>query len=720
MRAIVPLALAAFACSPKPPPPAPVQTIAPPVVAPAPPPAAAVEKDYPPTRRDNVIDRLHGTEVKDPYRWLEDPGTPEVASWMAAQDGYARDHLAKLEGRDAIGKLLADVMYYDSVTAPIHRNGRYFYMRKHKDKEKRVVYWKTGENGAEKVLLDPNTWSTDGSAGLKQWAVSWDGKYVAYNISEHNADETSMKVLDVATGKLLRDEIPHTRFGGTSWSPDNRGFYYDYTPPASDKIPEAERNAHTEFRYHKLGSDPAKDPLIHAPTGNASWFLNGHISEDGHWLFAAISHGSSGAIDWYFQDLRKPRPQWAPLVEGIDAAFLVDDYKDRFYVLTNDGAARFHLLVADPAKPARSGWREIVAETDATLRSVDVVGGQLVLSYLRNAASEMEVHGLDGKLVRKIDMPPLGSSGGMTGRPGEDTGYFSYSSYTEPTIIYKTSIKTGKVTEWARIKLPIDTGKFVTEQVRYPSKDGTQITMFVVHAKNAEKNGKQPTLLTAYGGFRVPITPGFSPANAAWLEMGGVLAIPNLRGGGEYGEEWHRAGMLGNKQNVFDDFVAAASYLETSGWTSPDKLAIYGGSNGGLLMGAAATQAPEKFKAIVCFVPLLDMVRYHKFGLGKAWISEYGTADEAADFKFLYAYSPYHRVAPGAHYPPFLMMSSDHDDRVDPMHARKFTAELQAASEAPVWLRIERNAGHGGADVVKQQVEQWTDAFAFIQHQLGR
>jgi prolyl oligopeptidase len=727
MRATAALVVlaAASACGPKAPDPGPARpAAASPVAAPTPaapaPAVVAPATDHPPTRRDDVVDRLHGVEVRDPYRWLEDPSKPEVAAWMAAQDDYARARLAGLEGRDAIAKRLADVMYYDAVSAPIHRGGRYFYSRKHKDKEKRVVYWKAGEAGAEQVLLDPNTWSSDGSAGLKVWSVSWDGTYVAYTISEHNADETSLKVLEVATGKPLPDAIAHTRFGGISWTPDSRAFYYNYTPPASDKIAEPERNAHTEFRLHRLGGDPARDQVAHAPTGNPSWFLNGHISEDGHWLFTAISHGSSGSIDWFFKDLRKPKAGWTPLIEGVDAAYDVLDFQDRFYVTTNDGAARYHVFVVEPARPARARWREIVPETDATLQGAQVIGRQLVLLYLRNAASEMEIHGLDGKLVRKVELPPLGSASGMVGRAGEDTAYFGYSSFTEPSVIYKTSIRTGKVAEWARITLPIDTGKLVSEQVRYPSKDGTQITMFLVHGKDVAKTGKVPTLLTAYGGFRVPITPRFSPIDAVWLEIGGMIAIPNLRGGGEYGEEWHKAGMLASKQNVFDDFIAAASSLETSGWTSPDKLAIHGGSNGGLLMGAAAVQAPEKFKAIVCFVPLLDMVRYHKFGLGKAWISEYGSADEPADFTFLHAYSPYHHVTPGRRYPAFLMMSSDHDDRVDPMHARKFTAALQAASAAPVWLRIERNAGHGGADVVKQQVEEWADALAFIAHELGR
>ena len=698
--------------------------------------AAEPVDDYPRTRRDDVVENIHGIRVADPYRWLEDPDKPEVAAWMEAQDKYARDRLDTLADRPAFAKKLDSVMYYDSVSAPERRGNRFFYSRKHKDKEKRVVYWKEGEGGAERVLLDPNVWSVDGSTGLKRWEVSWDGRYVAYNVSEHNADETSLKVLEVATGRVLPDAIPNTRFGQTSWTTDNRGFYYSYTPPASDKIAEADRGAHAELRYHKLGGNWTKDRVAHHALGVAGWFLAGAVSDDGHWLFAVVARGSSGSKDWYFQDLRSRDPKWTTLVEGIDADFSLAYYRDVFYMMTNEKAPRYRLLVADPVRPQRENWREVVPESDAALDNVDVFGGKLVLSYLRDAASVLEVHDLDGKLIRKVDMPVLGSSSDVVGRADDDEVYFNYSSFTEPNVVYKTSVRTGATSEWSRIKLPIDTSRFVTEQVRYPSKDGTQVTMFVVHARDAKKNRRQPTLLNGYGGFRIPLKPEFYSRYAAWLDMGGVVAVANLRGGGEYGEEWHKAGMLGKKQNVFDDFLAAADYLVDSGWTSPDHLAIYGGSNGGLLMGAAATQAPEKFKAVVCLVPLLDMIRYHKFGLGKAWITEYGSADDPAQFKTLLAYSPYHRLTsestssppsayrdgePIASYPAFLMLSSDHDDRVDPMHARKFTAALQRAvgGQSPVWLRIERNAAHGGADVVRQQVDQWADALAFAWHQVA-
>jgi prolyl oligopeptidase len=721
------IALGCSSASPPPPRAAEAPVAAPPAAPPTPTAQpAAPAHDYPPSRREGVVDQIHGVAVADPYRWLEDPASPEVQTWMTAQDSYARAHLAKLPGRDALAARLAEVFYYDELDPPEHCGDRYFYSRKHKDREKAMVHWKQGERGEEKVLLDPNTWSTDGSAGLRGWWPSWDGRYVAFNRNEHNADESTMNVIEVATGKRLPDIIPGTKYGGASWATDSRGFYYIWLPPASERISVADRPGYSELRYHALGSDPARDPVVHEATHNPHVFLGGSASHDGHWLFATIQHGSN-STDVYFQDLRARGKGWTVLVEGVPATFNVHDFRDRFYVRSNDGAPRYRIFAVDPRHPARAQWKEIVAESDATLESFNVIGGSLVLNYLRSAASEVEVHDLHGALTRKIDLPPLGAARPVRGLATEDDAYVSYTSFTEPLVVYRISIRRGTVAEWARVSLPIDTSKFMTEQVRYPSKDGTEITMFLLRRKDAVKNGKTPVFLTGYGGFNLPALPGFVSgrsswgAHAVWLEHGGIVAVPNLRGGNEYGEDWHKAGMLLVKQHVFDDFLAAARWLETSGWTSPDHLAIAGGSNGGLLVGAALTQAPELFKAVVCEVPLLDMVRYHQFGSGKTWVSEYGSAEDAAQFQALLAYSPYHHVKPGVAYPAVLMSSADHDDRVDPMHARKFTALLQAATggDAPVWLRIQRNAGHSGVDQVKEKIEQSADTYAFLMSQLG-
>ena len=735
LAAVAALAASIGGCSGSAPPP---RTAAAPAPAPAPAPAeppaaspraaapAAPARDYPPTRRDDVVDQLHGTAVHDPYRWLEDPSRPEVQDWMKAQDGYARDHLAKLPGRDALAARFTEVFYFDDVDPPRHRGGRYFFSRKHKDREKAILHWRQGERGDEKILLDPNTWSTDGSAGLRGWWPSGDGRYVAFNRSEHNADEAALGLIEVATGKVLPDAIPGTKYGGVSWASDSRGFYYVRLPAPSPQVAVADRPGLAELRYHAIGSDPARDPIVHEATGNPQTFLGGTASRDGHWLFAQIQHGTR-STDLYFKDLRARQKGWTVLVEGVPATFTVSDHHDVFYVLTNDGAPHYRIFAVDPKKPARDRWQEIVAASDATLESFAVVGGSLALNYLRSAATEVELHDLHGKLIRKVDLPPLGNAGRPIGEPADDDAYIGYTSFTEPHVVYKLSVQRGTVEEWARVALPIDTSKFTTEQVRYPSKDGTEITMFLVHRKDAVKDGKTPVYLTGYGGFNLPSLPGFVSsrsswaAHAVWLEHGGMVAVPNLRGGGEYGEDWHKAGMLLAKQHVFDDFLAAARWLESSGWTSPDHLAISGGSNGGLLVGAALTQAPELFKAVVCEVPLLDMVRYHLFGSGKTWVPEYGSAEDAAQFEALHAYSPYHHVTQGVSYPAVLMSSADHDDRVDPMHARKFTALLQwaAGSDAPVWLRIQRNAGHAGVDQVKDKIEQNADTYAFLMWQLG-
>jgi prolyl oligopeptidase len=683
---------------------------------------------WPTTRAGDVRDTLRGHQIADPYRWLEDETSPEVQTWMTEQDRYARARLASSPHREDIAARLRQLLYFDAISAPAHRHGRYFYSRKHADKEKTIVYWKQGEAGAERVLFDPNQWSADGSKGLGGWSPSWDGKYVAYAVKEHNSDESVLHVIDVATGADLADQIEGTKYAMASWTPDSRGFYYTWVPPVSDKVSVADRPGFAELRFHKLGQPPASDPVVRAATGSAETFLGGEISRDGHWLIAVVQHGWNSS-DLYFKDLRPGRGAppaspdgWSPLVVGVDANFELQVWRDQFYVVTNDGAPRNRVFKVDPRHVERAAWKEIVAERDATLVHASIIGEHLVLNYLRNAASEVEICELSGALVRKVALPALGSSSGISGNPDEDTGYIDYTSFTEPQIIYRTSIKSGATSEWARITLPVDTSQLVTEQVFFPSKDGTKISMFLLHKKGAVRDGTAPTILTGYGGFNVSLTPAFASSRAVWLERGGIYAIPNLRGGGEYGEDWHRSGMLLHKQNVFDDFIAAAEYLIAERWTSRDHLAIQGGSNGGLLVGAAVTQRPELFKAVICAVPLLDMLRYHLFGSGKTWVPEYGSAEDPEQLEALYRYSPY-RVAVDAGqraYPAVLFDSADHDDRVDPMHARKLAAVLQAAQtgDAPILLRIERNSGHGGADLVRQQVERAADQLSFLEQLL--
>ena len=671
---------------------------------------------YPATRPVDVEDTLHGARVKDPYRWLEDAKSPEVRSWMDAEDALARAELAKLPERDAIAARLKELFYVDTVSAPMHRGGRYFLVRRHATKEKAVVYVKSGKTGAEEVLLDPNEWSTDGSLALGVWRPSWDGTKVAYAVRQNASDESTLYVLDVATRKKSEvDVIEGAKYADPSWTPKGDAFYYTSLPKAG-AVPEAERPGYAEVRLHRLGQDPSKDELVHEKTGDPTRFISADLSQDGRFLVLNVSHGWT-SVDVWFRDLKKGAASpWTALAVGQPAHYAVDEHGGQLYVHTDEGAPLWRLFRVDPAHPERAAWKEIVAERkDAKLDAVSIVGGRLVLRYLKDATGRLEVHELDGVMVRELPLPGVGSVGGPYGRADEDEAYFSFESFTTPSEIHETSIKSGKTSLYARVSVPIDASPYLVEEVFFPSKDGTRVSMFIVRRKDLKKDGSTRLLLRGYGGFLVSETPSFVASIYPWLERGGAYAVANLRGGGEYGEAWHKDGMLLKKQNVFDDFIAASEYLVREGYTKPDRLAISGGSNGGLLMGAAITQRPDLYSAVLCAVPLLDMVRYHLFGSGKTWISEYGSADDSAQFQALFAYSPYHHVKPGARYPAVLMLSADSDDRVDPLHARKFAAALQATSTGgPVLLRIEKHAGHGGADLVKAEVEKGADRYAFV------
>jgi prolyl oligopeptidase len=676
---------------------------------------------YPKTRLDAVKEIVHGVTIADPYRWLEDVKAGDTVKWMAEQDQLARGWLSKLPGRTALSDRLRELYYVDSITAPEHRGNRWFYARRQGRSEKPIHYVREGENGPERVLLDPNRLSKDGTISVGAMTPSWDGAKVAYLERANNSDEGVMKVMDVATGKVSeRDSIPGLMWTNASWTPAGDAFYYTWLPSKA-QVPEKERPGHAEVRLHRLGTDPAKDEIMFPATRDPRTWLGGWISRDGHWLFVTVEHGDV-TNDVYVRDLLKPGSKLEPFVVGVDALFRVEDWRDRFYVRTNDGAPNYKLYRVDPRKPKRSEWVELVPEQkDAVLQGASVVGEHLSLSWLKNASNTLEVRTLDGKPVRTVKLPLVGSSSGFLGNEDEDTAYYAFVSFTQPLQIFKTSVATGATSLWAEVKVPVDPSQFTVEQVWYPSKDGTKVSMFLVHKKGVVRDGSTPWLLWGYGGFNISETPSFSGGIFPWLEAGGGYAVANLRGGGEYGERWHRAGMLDKKQNVFDDFIAAAEFLVKEKWTRPDRLAIRGGSNGGLLVGAVTTQRPDLFRAVICQVPLLDMLRYHLFGAGQVWVPEYGSADDPLQFKSLLSYSPYHHVKAGTRYPAFLMMSADADDRVDPLHARKMVAALQAANagEHPILLRIESHAGHGGADLIKQTVDQQADAFAFLMHELG-
>jgi len=668
---------------------------------------------YPDNRPGTTADTLFGTLVKDPYRWLEDEHAPTVSAWMNEQDAWARSRLKELPERDAIAKRLRELMYVEDLSAPAHRGSRYFFTRRSSSQEKAVVYFKEGKGGAERALLDPNTWSTDGSTSLGNWSISPDGEKVAYTVHENNEDEATLHVIDVATGIQSKiDVIVGAKYASASWNKRGDGFYYTWLP-TDPAINVAERPGFAEVRYHRLGTDPTADVVVREKTGDPSTFIGASTSQDGSTLFLSIQKGWVGN-DLYFKDLRSNGP-FVPLATGFGAHYSAIAYQGSFYVTTDEGAPRWRVLRVDPKHPERSAWREVIAEDPhAALDDVSILGGKLALTYLDQATSRLEIHAVDGKWERAVALPGVGSAYWAAGREGEDEAYFAFQSFTTPFEVHELSMKTGKASLHSQVKVPIDPSRFVVEQVSYPSKDGTPVTMFIVHAKDLHRDGQNRTLLYGYGGFQVSLTPAFSASIFPWLERGGVYAVANLRGGSEYGETWHEAGMRHKKQNVFDDFAAAAEYLIQNKYTSAAHLAISGASNGGLLTGATMVQRPELFAAVLCGVPLLDMVRYEQFGSGRTWSAEYGSVENEADFRTLLAYSPYHHVQAGVHYPALLLLSADHDDRVDPMHARKFAAALQDASTGgPVLLRIERHSGHGGADLRRAEVEKGADRFAF-------
>jgi len=674
-----------------------------------------------PARREDVVETLHGQSVSDPYRWMEDASRPDVQEWLAKQDAYARQFLSKLPDRGAMTRRLSELSYVDWVGPPVRRGKRYFFPRRHADREKIVYYWQEGVSGTPRVLLDPNTLSADGSIAVKGVFPSHDGKTAAYLVSVNNADHAVLRVMDVASGKPYeKDVIDGARYASPSWDPQGKGFYYTRIP-MDPSISAMDLPGFAAVYYHRLGTDPSEDRLVREKTGDPRTFIHADISRDGRYLLLFIQFGWTNT-DVYFQDLRAQKPQWIPLAAGTQAMYSVEAHRGYFYVLTNHDAPNYRVFKVDPQKPQRGQWKEIIPQrSDAVIEDFSVVGNHLALTMLSRASSRVMVTDLDGRDARELELPGIGTTGGLSGHPDDDRAFFSFSSFTQPPVVYETSIKTLKSKVFFEVKLPFDPAPYTTTQVHYPSKDGTRISMFLIHRRDMKPTGDNPFLLYGYGGFNVSLTPQFSVSRMVWLEAGGAIAIPNLRGGGEYGEDWHRAGMLGAKQNVFDDFIAAAEYLVSSRYTRPQRLAIEGGSNGGLLVGAAMVQRPDLFKAVSCHVPLLDMVRYHRFGSGKTWISEYGSADDPGQFGFLFAYSPYHHVRKGEKYPALLMMTADSDDRVDPMHARKFTAAIQYASgsENPVLLRMETHAGHGGGDMVKKRIESTVDEYSFLFHQLG-
>ncbi len=673
---------------------------------------------YPATPTDDIADVLHGETIADPYRWLEDGGSSETRIWTEQQNAITEAYLAGAPGRDRVNGRLEELLAIGVLSVPMPKHGRYFYLRRDGRQNQPVLYWRDGVNGPDHIAVDPNALNESGTTALDWFYPSENGRLLAFGLSENGNEESVLHLLDLDTGRELPDRVPRMRAASLAWLPDSTGFYYTRYP-APGEVPSGEEQYHRAIYFHRLGVESAVDPLIFQPTTKEYWPGVG-LSPDGRWLIISVAR-TFDQVDLYIQDLLSGS-MLVPVAQDLPASFEGEISHGRLFLRTNLDAPTYRLYVVDPERPDRGSWREIVASrADAVLESVAVAGNRLVLGYLERASSRLRLTDLEGRPIEDVPLPTLGSLFGVGAEWDGRELFYGFSSYAVPPSVYRIDLETGISSLWRRVEATIDPTKYEVGQVSYASKDGTPISMFLVHRAGMARNGDNPTYLTAYGGFNISMTPGFSRSLLLWLEQGGVVAVPNIRGGGEYGEGWHQAGILANKQNSFDDFIAAAEWLIRERYTRAERLAAAGGSNGGLLMGAALTQRPELFRAVLIQVPLLDMLRYHRFLIARLWIPEYGSAEDAEQFRWLRAYSPYHHVRPGVAYPAVLLATAESDTRVDPMHARKMAARLQAATSAerPVLLRLEARAGHGAGKPLSKIQQELTDSWTFVFFELG-
>ena len=705
------------------------------------PPAAAIKP---------VVDLFHGTRVVDNYRWLENSGSPETQKWVEEEMAYTRSVLDPLAGREAIHKRLTELLSIGMVTAPQIAGKHYFYTKREGMQNQPVLYVRDSLSGPDRVLVDANQLAADGTVALDWFQPSETGKYVAYGTSPGGSEMSTLHIVETKSGTILPDTIERTRAASVAWLHDNSGFYYTRYPKKGE-VPEGQEMYNRHVYFHFLDDDPEHDDLIFGEGRDPEDWPNVQLSDDGRWLLITVEQGWTKS-ELFLKDLKSDKPA-SRMTTGKDFLYRGDIFGGKVYITTNEGAPRYRVFVTDAGDFERGNWKEIIPQADAVLQGATVFGGKLFAQYEENATSQLRLFDLEGKKISDIELAAIGSVFGLGGRWDRDEAFFGFQSFTIPPSVYRIDLKSApqglkpasladssgtaesralsKPVEaapvlWTKVDASsIDPAAYEVAQEWFKSKDGTRVPMFVVHKKGLEKGGKNPTLLTAYGGFNVSLTPTFSRTAYLWMEHGGVYAVANLRGGAEFGEDWHRAGMLEKKQNVFEDMIAAAEHLIGEKYTDKNHLAIQGGSNGGLLMGAMMTQRPDLFRAVVCQVPLLDMLHYQDFQIAKLWIPEYGSAENAEQFKWLYAYSPYHHVKGGVEYPAILFMTADTDTRVDPMHAKKMAAEMQALAKngdshtRPILLRIESKAGHGAGKPVTKQIEEFTDVYSFLFWQVG-
>jgi prolyl oligopeptidase len=679
---------------------------------------------YPSTKRIDVVDDYFGTKVKDPYRWLEDDNAEDTKLWVQAENAVTNAYLAKIPERAAIRDRLTQVWNFEKFAQASVHGARYFYWRNSGLQPQSVLYVTDDPAKEGRVLLDPNTLSKDGTVAVGGTGFSDDGRWLAYAIADAGSDWQIWKVRDVETGKDLPDELRWSKFSGASFSKDGKGFYYERYPAPKEGEKLTALNVNQQVWYHALGTAQEKDLLVYERPDQPEWGFGADVSDDGRWLVIEARKGTNPERAVFVQDLSKPGSRPEPLLAKMDAAYdFVDVTGDSFLFLTDKGAPRKRVIAVSLAKPEEKDWKEIIPEGKGqdVLRSVSSVGNRLFAVWMRDVKSAVEVHDLAGKKIADLPLPGIGTASGFGGTRSDKETFFTFTGFLAPATIYRLEVPSLASTIFRKPKVDFDGSAYEVTQVFYPSKDGTRVPMFLLHRKGVVLDGKNPTLLYGYGGFNVPLLPGFSISRSVWLEMGGVYAVANLRGGSEYGKAWYDAGRLKNKQNVFDDFIAAAEWLQKNGWTSPERLAIAGGSNGGLLVGAVMTQRPALAAVAIPQVGVLDMLRFHKFTIGWAWKSDYGSSETKEGFDVLYKYSPLHALRPGTAYPATLVTTADHDDRVVPAHSFKFIAQLQAdqAGPKPVLARIETRAGHSAGKPTQKAIDEVSDEFAFTLKNLG-
>lgn len=674
---------------------------------------------YPESKTVDQQDNFHGTVVKDPYRWLEDDvrNSKDVSDWVEAQNKVTFSYLSNIKERDQIKKRMKTLWDFEKYGTPFIAGNKYFYFKNNGLQNQSVLYFQESLDAKPQLALDPNTWSKDGTVALAQTKVSPNGRYLAYGIQDGGSDWRTWKVKDLKTGKILKDELQWLKFTSVSWDSDSKGFYYSRYPTPAEGQKYQSLNKNQKVYYHRLGNAQKKDRLIYERPDQPAWGFSAEVTDDGNYLLITIWRGTDDRYRLVYFDLKKSRKKPIDLVTEFKYDFsLLGNIDNVFYFRSTQNAPKGKVIAIDLEQPKESDWKTIIPEAEDVLSSASWVGSNIIAHYLKDARSEVKTYSPTGKFVSHVELPGIGSARGFDGSPDKQETFYSFSSFNTPSAVYHYDVKSGKSKLYKKASTAFKPSDYIVKQEFYTSKDGTRVPMFIAHKKDIKPNGQLPTLLYGYGGFNISLTPRFSTSNLAWMEMGGVYVVANLRGGGEYGEAWHKAGTKLQKQNVFDDFIAAAEHLIASKYTNPKKLAIFGGSNGGLLVGASSAQRPDLFAAALPAVGVMDMLRFHKFTAGRFWVDDYGSAEDPQEFKALYAYSPYHNLKSGIQYPATLVTTADTDDRVVPGHSFKYTAALQKAhkGDVPVMIRIETRAGHGSGKPTEKIIEEYADRWAFL------